>query len=345
MSNEVKIGILAIVTIAVSFWGYKFIMGQNALASSNIYYVEYENVEGLQKATPVRISGYDVGVVADIYLKPDDPDRNVIVMLDLRKDIKIPKDTKATIVATGFMGGKAILLEYDKPCFDDDCAESGAYLQGSAKGLFGSMVGEENMKEYVDIIKNGLQDVIDTLNKELLSEDSDSPVAKSAKDLQATMANLESTTAQLDNLLRRSSGNIEGTLKNLDAITGTLKDNNDKIKNILTNAETLTGDLAQADIKKTLQEVSDAIKDLSKTLQTADGAIAGVSTTLDKINNGEGTIGKLMQDEALYNELKTMSASIDSLVSDIQERPYRYMPLKGRNQINRYDRKDERQGN
>lgn len=344
MSNEVKIGLLAIVTIAISFWGYKFILGQNALAASNVYYVEYNNVQGLKKATPVRISGFDVGVVADIYLKPDDPGRNVIVMLDLRNDIKIPRDTRAEIVSTSFLGDKAIILNYDEPCFDD-CAESGAYLQGISKGMLSSVLDQEDLQGYVDIIKDGLQDVIDTLNREFLSEESDSPVAQSMRDLRSSMANLESTTTQFDNLLRRSSGNIEGTLQNLDAITGTLKDNNDKIKGILTNAETLTSDLAEADIKQTLQEVSDAIDNLSKTLQTADGAIAGVSTTLDKINNGEGTIGKLMQDEALYHELKAMSSSIDSLVSDIEERPYRYIPLKGRNQINRYDRKDARQGN
>lgn len=345
MSNEVKIGILAIVTIAISFWGYKFIMGQNALASSNIYYVEYNTVEGLQKATPVRISGYDVGVVADIYLKPDDPDRSVIVVLDLRKDINIPPDTKATIISVGFMGGKAILLEYDKPCFEEDCAKSGAYLVGQTKGMFASMIGEEDMREYVDIIKEGLQDVIDTLNHEFLDEDSDSPIAKSVKDLRLTMANLESTTSQLDNLLRRSSGNIDGTLKNLNDLTGTLSDNNDKIKNILANAETLSQDLAEADLKKTLAEVSDAINSLTGTIKTADGVLANVSTTFEKINRGEGTLGKLMQDEALYNELQSMSMSIDSLVTDIQDRPYRYMPLKSRNKVQKYDRKDEKEGN
>lgn len=345
MSNEVKIGILAIVTLALSLWGYKFIMGKNALVSSNVFYVEYANVNQLQKGTPVTISGYQVGVVGDIYLKPGDPDLAVIVMLDLNKDINIPKNTKATIVATGFMGGKAIQLSYPQPCSGPDCAKSGDYLQGETKGLLTSMMGPDDAQQYVNILKDGLQEVIDTLNKEFLSEDSNSPIALSIRDLQSSMGNLKSSTSQLDQMLRRSSGDIEGTMKNLNAITGTLEANNDKIKNILANAENLTGDLAEADLQKTLAEVKTAINSLTNTLNSADSAIQGVNKTVSKLNQGEGTLGKMLQDDALYYELKTMSSSIDSLVSDIQDRPYRYMPLKTRRKVEKYDRQDAREGN
>lgn len=345
MSNEVKIGILAIVTLALSLWGYQFIMGRNALVSSNIFYVEYANVNQLQKGTPVTISGYQVGVVADIYLKPNDPELHVIVMLDMNKDVNVPKDTKATIVSTGFMGAKAIQLEYSQPCMPPNCAQSGDYLQGETKGLLKSMMGPDDAEQYVDILKSGLQEVIDTLNKEFLSEDSNSPIALSIRDLQASMGNLKSSTSQLDQILRKSSGDIEGTMKNLNAITGTLKANNDKIKNILANAENLTGDLAEADLQKTLAEVKTAIGSLNTTLNSADSAIQGVTQTVSKLNQGEGTIGKMLQDDALYYELKTMSSSIDSLVTDIQERPYRYMPLKSRRKVQKYDRRDENQDN
>ncbi len=345
ISNEVKIGILAAIALGLSLWGYNFIMGKNALASSNIFYVEYANVNQLQKGTPVTISGFPVGVVAELQLKPNDPARTVIVTLDLRKEIEIPKDTRATIISTGFMGGKAIVLEYDNPCSGSDCAQSGDYLLGATKGLLTSMIGPDDARAYVDILKEGLSDMVDSLNNALLDENSHSPIAQSIKDLRQSMANLQSSTSQLDGLMRRSSGNIESTIANLDAVTGTLKASNDKIKNILANADHITTNLAEADLQKTIAEVKTAISNLSTTLNSADATFKGVNTTLDKVNAGEGTLGKLLQDDALYTELKAMSSNIDSLVNDIEERPYRYMPLKSRRKVQKYDRLDAKAEN
>lgn len=338
MSNEVKIGILAVVAIGLSLWGYKFIMGKNALTSSNIYYVEYENVEGLQKATPVRISGFQVGVVSDLYLKPDDPNQRVVVVLDLNKEIQIPKNTKAVIIATSIMGGKAIVLDYPYPCSGDDCAQSGSYLQGEARGLLASMLSEDQAKSYVNIFKNGLEEVLDTLNDQFLDSTSNSPIALSIRDLRYTMANLKSSSSELDIILRRSSGDIQGTFKNLNSVTGTLQANNEKIKNIIVNAENFSDDLAKADLHKASEEVVTSIKGLQQTLNSADVALKSVNTTMSRINGGEGTLGKLLKDETLYYQLKAMTTNVDTLVNDLQTRPYRYIPFKSKRKVDKYDR-------
>lgn len=343
MSNEVKIGILAIVAVALSLWGYKFIMGKNALSASNIYYVDYNTVEGLQKGTPVRISGFQVGVVADIYLKPDDPARRVTVTLDLDKDIAVPKDTRATIVATSIMGAKAVDLFYEQPCSGDNCAPSGSFLRGETRGLLGSMLSEDQAQDYVNIVKSGLTDVIDTLNKEILNENSNSPIAITLRDMRYTMGNLRSSTSQLDAVLQRSSKDIEGTFKNLNSISSTLEANNDKIKNIIANFDNLSNDLAQADLQNTVESIKATLGTLNQTLGTTNTAVQGVNNAIGKINSGQGTLGKLMQDDELYYQLKSMSNNVDSLVNDIQERPYRYIPFKNRSKVQRYDRLDEKQ--
>ncbi len=341
MSNEVKIGLLAIVTIALAFWGYKFILGKNLLVKSNTYQVLYENVDGLQIGTSVRINGVKVGSVANINLLPDDEEQ-VLVILDLDRTVRIPPNTVAAITPVGFMGGQVIVLEYDKPCEGSDCAKSGSFLKGETRGMLASMMGEDDLKNYMQILQKGLIEVLDSLDERLLDPDSDSPLAKSIQDLQGTMANLNSATGRVDNLLRKSSDNIDGSLANLNTFTGALAEKEEAIAGIIDNANALSQELAEAELKKTMLEAQEAITQLKAAIETADGALSGVSDVVGKINNGEGSLGKLLQDEKLYNNLNGLSRMADSLITDIQERPYRYVPLKGRKRVQRYDRLDEK---
>lgn len=339
MSNEVKVGLLAIVAIAVSYWGYKFIMGKNVLLKSNTYKVYYPKVDRMQVGTQVFINGVSVGSVAKVDLL-NDVDRTVEVVIDLNPGMNIPKDTRAVIVSTGFMGGKAVKLMYDNPCSGEDCAEPGDTLEGEFRGLLDSMVGEEAVGDYASILQKSLQKVIDTLNYALLSEESQSPIANTMRNLDATMANLNSSTAQLDQLMRRSSGNIAASMKNVESITGNLEKNNAKISAIIANADSLSSQLVAADLQQTVNEINASIQELKGTLENANKAIAGVSGVVDGINAGEGTLGQLVKDEALYRNLSTLTREADSLITDFQDRPYRYMPLKSRRRVERYDRQD-----
>lgn len=340
MVKEVKIGILVIVAFALSFWGYKFILGSNILIESNSYKVLYEDVLGLQIGTQVRISGVQKGVVSDIQLLPDDKEQ-VLVILDLEKGIQFPKNTKAVIIATSMMGAKAIVMEYDKPCQGDGCAEVGSYLVGESRNLLASMANPDIVKEYMEIISTQMKALADTLNNTLLSADGNNPLGKMMLDMQQTMANLNSGTAQLDQLLRNSSGNISQSLAHVEALTQELEDNKGKITSIIDNADKISKQLANGDLENTLKEVNGAIANLKATLKSADTSLAGFSTMMEKANKGEGSLGKLLKDEALYNNLNRMSKSIDSLMVDFKQKPYRYIPLKSRRKVQKYDKKDD----
>jgi len=340
MSNEIKVALLAIAAFVLFYWGYSFVRGKNILSTSNIYYVEYDDIDQLQPSSPVLINGFQVGFVAEIDLKPDNYEI-VIVKLDLRKDIKVPKNTRAIIKSTGFMGGKAVVLAYDRPCTGSgDCATSGDFLEGGNMGLLDSMVGDDSVDDYLDMLKNSVGDIIDTLNEKMLSEDAEGPLAESLRSLETTMANLEASTGRLNRLMASSSDDISSTLANMESITGNLSDSNEKISRVIDNVETISADLAEADLKATLAEVDASIKKLNSTLSSADTALSGVALAIDRINTGEGTLGKLLGDDELYYRLNRLSIQTDSLVEDFQDRPYRYMPFKSRKKVQKYDRKD-----
>ena len=338
MSNEVKIAILTIVALALGFWGYKFILGKNLLVKSNTYFVEYEDVDGLQKGTTVSINGVKVGSVAAVELMMNKLEK-VKVTLDMNKDVKIPKDAVVYLKPAGFMGGKVMELKYDKPC-NDNCAERNSYLTGKTLGMVAAMLGEDGFETYMDQITAGLGNLFDTISYELLSEESDSPLAESVRDLQGTLSNLNSATYKLDVVLRKSSGKLEGTVDNLYGLTATFSKKSEDIAGIIDNAETVTEQLADADIGKTMKEVNASIADLKSTLNQAEMAMGNVNGMMNKISNGQGTLGKLLNDDQLYQDLSSMSYRVDSLATDFQDKPYRYIPFKSRKKVMKFDRKD-----
>jgi phospholipid/cholesterol/gamma-HCH transport system substrate-binding protein len=338
ISNEIKVGLLAVVTLAVSFWGFQYIRGRNMLKRSNLYYIEYKDVNFLRVSSPVTINGVQVGFVTSI--TPIQESDNVLVTIDLEKDVVIPKSTLAEIRDLGFMGGKAIVLDYIRPCSGPDCAKSGDYLQGRVLGMIGSMVTPEEMTAYMDILQKGLKGAIDTLNRQLLGKDAEGPLAESLRDLQGTLANLNSSTGKLDALLANSSGNIEGSLKNLKSISANIQANNEKIGSLISNAEKFSRQLDQVSLQKTVGELDQTMAELRTAVKTANQTFAEINTVVEGVNAGKGSLGKLLQDDKAYNGLTAAGFRVDSLATDLQLHPYRYIPFKSRARVKRVDRLD-----
>ncbi len=345
MSNETKVGILAVVAIALLIWGYKFLKGQNILTSSNILYVEYEQVDMLSISSPVLINGFQVGVIANMYLKPEDM-KTIVTVLDIDRGVNIPKNTIAEIISTDITGGKGINLNFNGPCSGDDCAKSGDYLKGATKGILQSMVPQDELAQYLEQLGSTVSEVLDTINQKLTDPNAEG-VGKAFQDFSATLENLNATTGRLNNLLARSSGNIESSLKNVDALTSKLNDNMASVDSILANTAAITAQLKEIDLKKTIEETGDnaneAIAKLQGTLDTADKAMAELTSLLNGIKAGKGTMGKLFTDEELYNSLNATSKQLQEFLKDLENSPYRYIPLKSRKKIQRYDRKDGRE--
>lgn len=342
MRYEVKIGILAIVAIALAFWGYKFIQGSNLLSSSTYYYSVYDSVDGLTVGTPVTISGVSVGSVNGIELNQQDSKAKVT--FDIKNGINIPKGTKALIATVSVMGQKAVILSYDKPCFGNgDCAEEGTQLEGRVLSLLASFTGSTGSSDDtspVEVAKETLKTTIDSLKYELFSPDSENPIARSTNDLAVTMEQLKASTARLQRILDANAGEINTTMENLASLSNTLASKQESIAGMIDNAEEFSGDLSKLELDQTMTEVNATVKSLQTTLSKADQAIGGVNNLMQDVTSGKGTLGKLLQDDKMYVRLNQATRSIDSLATDFQDKPYRYIPFKSRNRVLKHDKRD-----
>jgi phospholipid/cholesterol/gamma-HCH transport system substrate-binding protein len=340
-SHETKIGILAIVSIALLIWGYTYLKGRNILTTSQLMYVEYPKVDMLAISAPVLINGFRVGVVADMHLKEEDM-RTIVVELDIDRGVKIPKNTIAVIISTDITGGKGIRLEFDKPCDLEDCAKSGDFLKGRVRGLLGSMVPKDELTSYLDQISGTVGEVWDTIGGKMSDPD--------AKGIAESIRNFNALTANLNELILGSSRSIEATMAHLSSIMGKIDEDNEKISDFLTNLAAFSEKLNNLDLDKTMSNVNgtmtstdSAMVELKTTLRTADEALAKISELVDGVKAGEGTIGKFFTNDSLYYNLSNTSQQLEVLLKDLEEKPYRYIPFKGRNKVNRYDKKDEKQ--
>ncbi len=330
MSKEIKIGLLAIIATALLIWGYKFLLGTNILERSNTFYVEYDNVDNLQVSSPVFVHGFEVGTVKNVYIKPEDLSK-VVVVLDVDRQIKLPPGTVAELRNAGMMGGKIINLNYSGNC-ESDCLKSGSSLPGKTLGFIQSLVQPSEIDLYMETIKLGVGGIIDTLKENITSNDSEEGIGKTIADLGIAVANLKNMTIQMNLLFANSSHQIVSVLENLESVTNNIEENNAQITGLLENTNAITSQLASARLDTTvfkanraLGSTQEAITSLDETLKKADSTFQELQQLLSQINSGKGTVGSLMKDQELYDNLTRATKNLDFLLQDVRLHPKRYI--------------------
>jgi len=329
LSNEVKVGALAIFAIGLLFFGFNYLKGKNIFTASNSYYIEYNDVAGMTTGAMVMINGFQVGSVTDIYIKPN-TNNHLEVEVILNRGIEIPPNTVANIFSPDPLSGKAIRLLFDKQCNGSSvpCAPSGSKLKGTSTGLIASMTGD--LTPQIEKAKGVYQNLVDSVKtklgggngkgKEIMKD-----VEESMADLQSTLKNLDRATGKLDILLGKSTSQLDQILGNVNSLTGNLKNNNQKITNILTNAESFTGDLKGLQLKKTLDSANGAIAGLDGTMRKADEAVSELQGLLKKVSEGNGTVAQLLDDDKLYVNINNAVRDLDFLLKDFRLNPKRYV--------------------
>lgn len=333
ISDASKVGLLAIVAIGILIWGYTFLKGKNLFDRSTVIYVEYDNVEGLTASTPVRVNGFKVGIVGDVYLK-EDYSGKIMVALDLTEDLNIAKNqVVAVIETTSFMGGKQINLIFPPGhCGENDCLQNGDTIRGEMRSMIVSMVPEANtLLPKLEEILVTLDKTVKEFGNSLNGGNVDSKINQSLNDVTQTLTNLNATSKNLRNLTGSMEQKVDGILTDMNDITTSLKGSNSDIQKTLTNTATFTDNLRTVDLNKTLGGADDAVGELKQTLNTLDNTVAELQTTLKKVNSGEGTLGKLITEDKMYYTIDSAAFHLGLLLQDFRLNPRRYTAILKKN--------------
>jgi phospholipid/cholesterol/gamma-HCH transport system substrate-binding protein len=331
MSNEFKIGVMAIVVIAVSVWGYMFLRGRNLLSVANEYYVRYDNIDQLAATSPVLIKGLPVGSVKTVELDKDM--RSIIVTLDIDKDIRIPKDAVAVVTNVSIMGGKAVELEVSGACSGDGCAKPGTFINGRVRGMFDSLL-DKGENGTLAKAKETISEILTTVGDSLTSPNANNEIAKTYQHLSKLIANLSSITGTLDRSMGTYDRHIAASLSNVQAITGAIARNQDKIALAIQNMESISRQLNEARLgdaaknaNKLLTDAQVTIKELNEAVDEAQVSFGKLSDIMTDLQNGEGSLGKFLKDEKLYTHALATTRNLELLLQDFRLNPKRYVSV------------------
>ena len=310
ISNEVKVGILVVLTLAVLVWGFQFLKGKNIFENRNTYYAVYSQVNGMSESSPVFINGLKVGLVSEIYFLPNDSLGRIIIKFMVDKSYRIPDSTVAEIYGAGIMESKAVRLNLSK--IKDRFYKSGDTLISKIEGDLKSQVSAQMLplKAKAEELMLSIDSVMSVV-KTIFDENTRDNLSKTFASIRTTIQNLEHTSIALDTLMQNEKWVLSRVFANLESITNNLKNNNEMITKIMSNLASVSDSLQQSNIKATILN--------------ANNVLLQANTIIGKINRGEGTLGMLINNDSLYKNLESASRNLDKLMVDLRENPKRYV--------------------
>ena len=294
LSREVKTGILAIGAILLFIFGYSYLQGTNLLEKNRTFFVKYDNVEGLAKGAPVTINGLKVGKVQSIDF--GNKVGNLVVTFTLEREFDFSKNSLVRIYSSGLIGGKSIGIF---PIYDQGAiAVSGDTLSGEIQmGMldeFSKTLAplEEKLENTLGVVDSLLITFVD-----IIDEDTRNDLKNAIANLSAASENFNGLTDKADNLLGRNGEKLDRTFSNLDLTTQ--------------NFAKLSDSLAQIETGQMVRNLEDAT--------------AGLKAVVDKVNNKEGSVGKLLNDDQVYQNLEGATRQLEELLQDLKLNPKRYV--------------------
>ncbi len=302
VSNETKIGALAVIAITLLILGFNFLKGKNLIEKKATIYIAFEKVNGLNMADMIKINGLKVGGVEDMQ-ETDANLSGIVVAFHLTRAINIPNDSYAQVI-TNPLGSSFIELVLGK---------STTFVKD------GDTLKSVQTKGMVQDLQDKLEPTIENLNKTLSSlEETVKRVGnvfdeEAKQNIGKTLKELALATDQINSMLAPGKGSIAKSVENIAGISGNLKNNNDSITMIIGNLTKVSRDISNSEIGNTIKQLENASVNLNQ--------------ILNGIKEGKGSLGMLTKDESLYKNLTSTSNSLNILLQDLRLHPKRYVQV------------------
>jgi phospholipid/cholesterol/gamma-HCH transport system substrate-binding protein len=300
-SNELKVGFLALLAFLILYFGFNFLKGNDVFSTARVYYVEYDNVDGLMVSNQVMVNGIEVGKVKKVEILPEKANR-ILVTLRLSQDIVIPDKTVAVLSDGALLGGKIIRLR----------------LEGKGNLAEDSFLKGETEVGVTALLKERAIPVIANADSLLVS-------------FRQISNKFDHTGTYLNTLLKTSNetvSNINGS------VNGIVADNKANIAQISSNMKTLSTDLIETEkqlrpLLSKFNTVADSLNALKigKTLKEVDATVISLKKIVQGLERGEGTAGKLIKNDSLYLGLNKTIVDLDKLLLDFRLQPKRYIGI------------------
>ena len=305
MKREIKVGIFAVAMIGAAWAGIRFLKGFDIFSVNNEYYAAYDQINGVQSASPIMMRGVKVGAVTGVDFDPSQSDK-VVLRFTINRKYKIPTNSEAKIYSNGLMGAKAVEIIYGNA---SEYLRNGDTLRSGRDRDLMDVAGSE-----LEFFKQKFAQLTTDLSRALT--DVSDLLEKNEKHISGTLSHLNSLSANVDAMMVREQENLQKAIENFALFAQSLGANSEKIDHILSNLDSFSTQLSEQDLVAGLHE-----------------AVAEFNALLGGMNQGQGTVGKMLKDPALYESLTEASENLSVLLEDLKKYPGRYVHLSlfGRN--------------
>jgi phospholipid/cholesterol/gamma-HCH transport system substrate-binding protein len=294
-TKEIGIGVLVILGTLMSVFSYNYLKGINLFEKTRTFKVIYSKVDGLAPSNPVTLNGYKIGKVLKINFNSDNT-KELIVDIVINNDVEFSKSSKAELYETGLIGGKAIAIipDYD----NKTVAISGDFLTGIVKPGLTDLVNQimPQIQLQLEEVMQNAKIVLSNINT-LFDEETKNSLKSSIDDFADLTNSLSNTSKNINDFIDNNSANLSSTIDNLNQTS-------EKFNKVST----------------TISEVN-----LNQILTNLDSTISSMNSITKQINKGEGSMGKLLYDDKLFDNLDNATKNLEILIEDIKSNPKRYV--------------------
>ncbi|MDR1346205.1 MAG: MlaD family protein [Bacteroidales bacterium] len=296
-ANKLKVAVFCIGAIVIFYIGANFLKGLDVFSKKTYYYAVFDNLNGVNSSTPLMMNGYKIGKVTKITLMSDNPVKIVVEILVTEK-INVPSDSKLTIASSGLLGGNILNLKMGSNMRTLSSGDTLQFLP--AEGALNSLLNQvSNVVASVDTIALSLKEALVTQN--------------GSGDIKHTLVSLKHATANLNDIVTQNKSKIGALVSNIETFSLTLKAASPQLNHLVANFDNIADTLVKANIAGVMHNL--------------DKTVAGLESMLAKVNSGEGTVGQLIHNDTLYNNLQNITESLNNLVKDLKENPNRYVHI------------------